>query len=209
MKGLPLVRLQWFVMSTEHLEKRPVNKLIVDAYQNGSFVPTIKTIARTEYLTHWGYSHHPTGFTKEAPPFNATLSLSEFAINPVFNPREEVAELQFQSNLPPNATCRVPNYPLYVRHYQGMNYEDFVKLHGTQKYDSMGHWNPYSIDTRYDTTHSLKLIYRPVFNFYYSKISMAGEIFSNPKVLQGYFGEVQISDSAFSAEVYSDQTRTE
>jgi hypothetical protein len=137
----PLVRMPWFQVGTQGREKRVTDKLIIDAYIDGDFATVKKTFAQTKYLKTWGNSHHPEKFDFFSPHIDGK-PLREYS-RPFYIQPHEMESKSKSKSTSSSFNCTVPKSPLFVRHYQGLSYEDFNIIRVPRPVDTEGSPNPF------------------------------------------------------------------
>jgi hypothetical protein len=141
----PLIRMPWFQVGTQGREKRVTDKLIIDAYIDGDFATVKKTFAQTKYLMTWGNSHHPEKFEFFSPHIDGK-PLREYSRPFYIQPHEMGSKSKSKSkskSASSSFNCTFPKSPLFVRHYQGLSFEDFKIIRIPRPVDTEGSPNPF------------------------------------------------------------------
>lgn len=131
----PIVRMPWFVMSSHGYENIPKG-LIIENYYKGQYITHhVKTIALTSTIENWRISLYPK-FKKNIISQNKYVS--EFGNSPKL----------YDWELNQTELCPIPTSMIYLRHFAGLSYEDFMKGRGSIQKTSNNDTNIWSINPR-------------------------------------------------------------
>ena len=151
-------RLPWWIMSSGMLEERPQG-LIIENYHHGKLaMDHIKTLSKTSLISNWGFSLYPFAYEP---------NVSEDVVNYLTTPH--LHEEEFIKN----ESCTYPTSSLYLRHYMGLSFEEYMYGRGSYKITSNGWVNPWAINPRSSWLTS--------FNFT-SNCTMEGELFKRKMI---------------------------
>lgn len=137
----PIYRMPWYVMSTNGLETRPVNTFIIDAFKNGQFkIPwngnriIIKTFIQSVLTADWNSSHVPK-LRKDIKHGLFNHFSYQKKSNSIYARPNEMTVI--------SSNCLQPTSPLYIRHFMGLSWNDYVIIRQSRMLDSDGNLNPW------------------------------------------------------------------
>lgn len=151
-----LIRMPWMVMGHASRETRSPD-LIIDTYEEGRWLPLIKTLAVQDYIKLWGGTHKPREFRWYAPHVGKQ-PLREYNRPFYITMKDFVSVKTAESNetrhgnigkIDPvlsvdEKNCYASKSKLFVRHYLPLSWEDFSRIRGMRQFDSVGERNPFS-----------------------------------------------------------------
>ena len=118
-----LIRMPWFIMSTHGKEVR-TSGLIIERFTTGLINQHIKTFARTSIISDWRKSHYPVFKIKEM----------KFGEHPF--------AYKWEMNM--SVPCPLPRHsPIYLRHFQGLSWEEYLETRGSRNRTSANEDNPW------------------------------------------------------------------
>mmetsp|Transcript_5459 Transcript_5459/g.5622 ORF Transcript_5459/g.5622 Transcript_5459/m.5622 type:complete len:486 (-) Transcript_5459:298-1755(-) len=131
-----LLRMLSYNIGSHGLEKRSED-CIISTYYYGMLDVHIKTMALTEVVLDWGFTHHPVLF-KQSFIESKNNIIRFFAYHPFHHPWETQTI----------NGCVVPVSPIYIRHYKTLSWEDFQMIRVPRARTGGNDMNLYRINPR-------------------------------------------------------------
>ncbi len=142
---LPVLHMPWVLMgSDDHRDKPP--GLLIEGSQSGSYHAwMLKTMAKTEVLQDWVFSHWPVvnnELTEREKQLNVPgqEEAGKEHLRQVPAPFIHLQELtqrnwlfDEESYILPNSTCRAPVSPVFLKHYKYRSLEEFKHHRGRSR----------------------------------------------------------------------------
>jgi hypothetical protein len=122
--GSYALRLVWYIMGSDGIEKRVQNKLTIETYKNGKVTKSmcfIKTIARSNSVIDWNHSHMPI-FNGSLPKVN----IFKNAICQAYDFKDQTLSIGSEE-------CIIPAKKFFLKHYLPRSWEEFIADRGSRK----------------------------------------------------------------------------
>jgi hypothetical protein len=123
LSDMGLIRLQWLVVGSSNIYyQQPLAR--IDTFRCGYWHSTLKTIARSDVISDWTFSHVP--WIKGTFPLTKYRG-AEMSINSSYESKEVFPG------------CKIPKIGFAIRHLPYTSLEEFSKVRGRRVFTSDGH----------------------------------------------------------------------